>query len=191
MTASIRLYLARHGRTAWNVEQRVQGHTDVPLDDVGRAQALELAGVLRGRISAVIASDLLRASESARVIAQALQLPLLALDPELRERCYGIFEGLTRAECRARYPHWSQQRKRDRNVTLPGSEPQAVVVARMQRALERAVDGLRGKHQSALVLGHGSSLRMFLEALSGRPEASFANMEFRQVLHVDSRFVLE
>lgn len=190
MNLSIRLYLARHGRTAWNLEQRFQGHTDIPLDDTGRAQALELANVLRGRVQAVVASDLLRASESARLIASELQLPMLACDPDLRERCFGIFEGLTRAQCSSRYPELWAQREGDRDLLVPGGEPPAVVVARMRRGLERAVAQLHGKYDSALVLGHGSSLRIFLEAVSSRREASFGNMEFRQVLHANSRFTL-
>jgi len=190
MTWPIRLYLARHGRTAWNHARRFQGHTDVPLDAVGRAQALELADMLRGRIEAVIASDLLRASESARIIAAAVNVPLLALDPELRERGYGVFEGLTREECIAQHPDVWAAREGNRNFLVPGGEPPDVVIARMQRALERAIASLRGRHRSALVLGHGSSIRMFLEGLSGRAEPSLENMEFREVLHDSMRFIL-
>lgn len=186
----IRLFLARHGRTPWNHERRFQGQTDIPLDDVGRQQAVALAEVLRGRVQAVIGSDLARASESARIIAAALEIPLLALDPDLRERGYGIFEGLTREDCIARYPEEWAWREGNRNFMAPGAEHPEAVVARMQRGLARAVDLLRGRHESALIVGHGSALRMFLERLSGRPEQPFGNMEFREVVHDGVAFAL-
>ena len=187
----IRLVLARHGRTPWNHERRFQGQTDIPLDEVGRAQALALADVLRGRVQAVIGSDLARASESARIISEVLEIPILALDPDLRERAYGIFEGLTREECIARYPAEWAARQGNRNFMAPGAEDPAAVVARMERGLERAVDALRGRHHSALIVGHGSAIRMYLETLSGQPEQPFGNMEYREVVHDGTAFALQ
>lgn len=184
------MYLARHGRTEWNEARRFQGRTDIPLDDVGREQARALAELLRGRIGAVIGSDLRRASESARIIATALGVPLLALDPDLRERGYGVFEGLTREECIARYPAEWDSREGNRNFMVPGAEPPAQVVARIQRALQRAVEQLRGQHENALIVGHGSATRMFVESLSGQPELPMGNMEYREVSHDGSGFVL-
>lgn len=190
MTKAIRLYLARHGQTAWNLERRLQGGTDVPLDDVGREQARSLADSLRGRISAVLASDMLRAQETARIVAGALQLPLLALDADLRERGNGVFEGLTHEECSARYPEVWAARAADRNVAPPGGEEHALILARMQRGLERSVALLSGRHADALIVGHGGSLRMFLELVSGHPQRRLANTEVREVLHDGTRFVL-
>jgi broad specificity phosphatase PhoE len=187
----IRLFLARHGRTLWNHERRFQGQTDIPLDAVGRAQALALAEVLRGRVQAVVGSDLARASESARIIAEALEIPVLGLDSDLRERGYGVFEGLTREDCLAHYPEEWAAREGNRNFMVPGAEPPSAVVVRMVRGLERAVEVLRGRHDSAVVVGHGSSLRMFLERLSGRPEQPFNNMEYREVVHDGSAFALQ
>lgn len=187
---AVHLYLARHGRTHWNELGRFQGHTDVPLDDVGRAQARALADQLRGRVEAVLTSDLLRASETARIVADALAIPLLAADPDLRERGYGAFEGLTRDEISLRFPEAWALRARDRDHEPPGGEPRAEVVARMQRGLARAVATVRARHQHALIVGHGSSLRMFIEALTSAPVASFANMEFREVRHDGASFQL-
>ena len=189
MTWPIRLYLARHGRTPWNEVGRFQGRTDVPLDAVGRAQAAGLAELLRGRIETVVASDLLRASESARIVCQMLDVPLLALDPDLRERGYGVFEGLTSAECMQLHPEIWAARARDRNIEPPGGEARAHVVERMQRALARAVESVRGRYRNVLVIGHGSALRMFLEVLSEGPVESIGNMEYREVLHDGQRFV--
>lgn len=190
MTSPIRLYLARHGRTAWNHQRRFQGRTDVPLDEVGRSQALGLADLLRGRVSAVIGSDLRRASESAEIVAQALGVPLLGVDEDLRERGYGIFEGLTREDCIERYPAEWASREGNRNFMVPGAESPAIVVERMHRGLERAVGRVRGVHESALVIGHGSSIRMFLESLSGTAERPMENMQFRELVHDGQRFSL-
>ena len=189
MSAAIRLFLSRHGRTHWNALGRFQGRTDVPLDDVGREQAREFAEHMRGKVDAIVASDLLRASESAHIIAETLHVPLLALDADLRERGYGIFEGLTRAECEQQHPELWSQRSRDRNLEPPGGEPRAEVVARMQRGLGRAVSLMRGRYENGLIIGHGSSLRMFLELLVEGHVESIGNMQYREVLHDGERFI--
>ena len=188
MSAAIRLFLSRHGRTHWNALGRFQGRTDVPLDDIGREQAREFAEHMRGKVDAIVASDLLRASESAHIIAETLRVPLLALDADLRERGYGIFEGLTRAECEQQHPELWSQRRRDRNLEPPGGEPRAEVVARMQRGLGHAVDLMRGRYENGLIIGHGSSLRMFLELLIESHVESIGNMQYREVLHDGERF---
>lgn len=186
----LHLYLARHGRTAWNAAGRFQGCVDIALDDVGRAQAATLARSLAGRLDAVFASDLRRASETARIVSEALAIPLLSLEPDLRERGYGVFEGLTRAECVARFPDAWRARERHRNLPPPGGEPHAEVVARMGRGLTRVVEAMRGLHQRALIVGHGSSLRMFLELLSEEPVRGLDNLEYREVLHDGRAFRL-
>jgi glucosyl-3-phosphoglycerate phosphatase len=188
--AKIHLYLARHGRTAWNLGRRFQGATDVPLDDVGRAQALELANALRGRFETVVASDLARATETAQIVADAQNLELLALDPDLRERGYGKFEGLTADECAAQYPEVWNAPGRDRNFLPPGGEPVADVGVRVKRGLLRCIERLRGRHQSALVVSHGTALRIFLEELTGERVSSLANLEYREVEHDGVRFTL-
>jgi probable phosphoglycerate mutase len=190
MSPPIRLFLARHGRTHWNHVGRFQGHTDTLLDEVGRAQAAELARTLRGRVQAVIASDLLRASETARKVADALSIPLLALDPDLRERCYGVFEGLTHEECHKLHPSLWAARQGDREYVPPGGESRAVVIARLRRGLVNAVERMRGRYERCLVVAHGSSMRMFFEELTGEHGVLMANMEFRELLHDDNGFAV-
>lgn len=189
MHAPIRLYLTRHGRTTWNHVGRFQGHTDIPLDEVGRAQSAELAEKLRGEVDAVIASDLLRASETARIVAEALAIPMLGLDADLRERGYGIFEGLTSEECIQRHPAIWAARGDNRNFEPPGSEPAAAVKARMLRGLTRAVSAFRGRHERLLVVGHGSALRMFVESITGESVLPFGNLQYREVVHDGTQFV--
>lgn len=175
----LHLSLARHGRTDWNDAGRWQGSVDIPLNEVGRAQAALLAESLA--VDAIFSSDLQRASETARIVSAALSVPILALDPDLRERGYGVFEGLTSEECAARYPDVWHARKYDRNTVPPGGEPHLDVVARMERAMQRVVATMRGGR--ALVIGHGSSLRMFLERVHGSPQPGLSNLEVRRVVH--------
>jgi probable phosphoglycerate mutase len=159
-----RILLARHGETAWNAAGRLQGHTDIPLNDAGRAQARALAAQLRGHaIARVVTSDLARAHETGAIIATELGLPAPLVEPELRERRFGIFEGLTRDEIIARYPeswsHWKQA------VAAPeGGEPHADSVARISRAMHRLWAQLA---DTALVISHGGVMRLWLSDLMG------------------------
>lgn len=106
--------LIRHGQTDWNEAGRLQGHTDVPLNEAGRAQALVTAAHLATQRPEpawrwLYSSDLNRAKATAEAIGGALSLPLQQ-DPLLRERCLGQLEGLTPSDIRDRYPelavHW-------------------------------------------------------------------------------------
>ncbi|MBW8363638.1 MAG: histidine phosphatase family protein [Rhizobium sp.] len=94
----------RHGETGWNVEKRIQGHTDIPLNETGRAQALAMAfNAAHHRFDAIYRSDLTWALETTRVLAQREDLEVKCL-PQLRERHFGLFQGLTAAEGAERYP---------------------------------------------------------------------------------------
>jgi len=101
-------YFLRHGQTAWNVEGRFQGHTDIPLSELGLAQARDAAQRLAScPIDLIAASPLLRARRTAEIVAERLGKPLL-FDDELKERPFGAFEGLIVNEVKARFglqPH--------------------------------------------------------------------------------------
>src|SRR6266850_4226595 len=101
---STRLCLVRHGETAWNAEGRVQGQLDLPLSETGLAQARALAAVLAGEsFSAIYSSDLARARQTAQPLAGLLKKEVF-LDARLRERHYGVFQGMTYAEAGKRFP---------------------------------------------------------------------------------------
>src|SRR5436190_9976960 len=92
------LLLVRHGETDWNAAGRLQGHTDRPLSDYGREQARRLASELTGEeFDAIYSSDLARARETAEIVGAELDLPVV-LDPDLREKDWGNWEGLTSTE---------------------------------------------------------------------------------------------
>jgi len=136
------LLLVRHGETDWNADGRLQGHTDRPLSDFGRRQARQLAEELtRDEVEVIYSSDLSRARETAEVIGERLALPVV-LDPDLREKNWGTWEGLTAAE-------------RDR-VEFVGESTQAHQ-ERMLGALRRIAEKHPGRR--VLVVTHGGSMR--------------------------------
>ena len=118
-----RVLAIRHGETAWNVDMRIQGQLDIPLNETGRWQAhrLALAVAVEG-ISAVYSSDLLRAFETAQSVARGCGQPIHT-DTGLRERGFGVFEGLTFREVEQRWPEQSERwRKRDPAFGPEGGE---------------------------------------------------------------------
>lgn len=116
-----RVIAIRHGLTDWNAELRLQGHTDIPLNAEGRAQAARLREALRDEpLDAVYTSDLRRAHDTARAVAAARGAPL-HVEPGLRERGFGGLEGATHGEIEARWPDVAARwRKRDPQFVPPG-----------------------------------------------------------------------
>lgn len=160
------LCLVRHGETAWNAEHRVQGQLDVPLNDVGQAQARAVAGALAGeRFAAIYSSDLSRARETAEPSARMLDLPV-RLDANLRERHYGIFERLTYAEVRERFPEdYARFERRDPEFDFRTGES---LRAFFERAV-RAVVSIAERHpgENVLVFTHGGVLDKFYRHVTG------------------------
>ena len=164
------LYLARHGETPWNLEGRWQGHTDVALSERGREQAAALGARLAGLgIAHVRASDLSRAHETATIVAAALGVADVIVDPDLRERAFGVFEGLTRDECATRHPEVWADYERDRRIFPPGAEAHEHVLARMNAAVRRAAGATEANGAAVLVVSHGGSIRLMLSAALGQP----------------------
>src|SRR3954464_6799153 len=147
------ILLVRHGETAWNLGRRLQGHSDQPLNDTGREQAVALARDLVSEpLDAVYSSDLSRARETARVVAEEHGLEVRTL-PELRERHFGTWEGLTDVEIRERFPEaargsWGDGETRDA----------------MSNRIFDALGRIAEQHPKGrvLVVSHGGPLRAVL-----------------------------
>lgn len=118
-----RIIAIRHGETAWNVDSRLQGHLDIPLNDVGLWQARQAALALADEpIDAIYSSDLQRAWVTARAIAETTQAPLTA-HQGLRERSFGVLQGHTFEELEAKEPEQAYRwRKRDPAFSPEGGE---------------------------------------------------------------------
>ena len=126
----MRLVLLRHGRTEWNAQRRFQGQADPPLDDVGRVQAYEVAGLVAAlRPERIVSSDSLRAMQTASIVGAAIGMDVKA-DPRLRERSLGHWEGLTRDEVAERYPDEFSEWVGGRDVLTRGGETREEVAAR-------------------------------------------------------------
>jgi probable phosphoglycerate mutase len=164
---------ARHGETDWNAAGRWQGQTDVSLNLVGREQARALAAGLRGEaIRAVGSSDLSRARQTAEIVAADLGLALGYIDAAFRERAYGVFEGLTRAECMARYPAEWPHFDADPGRLPPGVEPLDQVAERMLRGLRTASEQMGSP---ALIVSHGRAIRSLVGTVTGAPVEPLGN----------------
>jgi broad specificity phosphatase PhoE len=148
-----KILLARHGETDWNLNRRVQGHSDTPLNDTGRAQARALGAELADEaIDAIYSSDLRRAQETARLIADPRGLDVIALS-DLRERHFGTWEGLTDEEIFARFPE-------ARDGPWGDGETKEAMVARVLDALRRIAE--THPEGGVLVVSHGGPLRAVL-----------------------------
>lgn len=165
-----RLVLVRHGQTAWNLEGRAQGHTDVGLDEVGLAQATALAPYVVGLApSQLWTSDLARARQTASVLAEATGLEP-RVDARLREFDIGARAGLTVEEFAERYPD-EHASWRAGHITghVPGAETPDQVVARVLPAL-REIWAATPAGETTVVVSHGACLKVSLGAFLGWPE---------------------
>jgi broad specificity phosphatase PhoE len=156
------IVLVRHGETDWNRERRFQGHADTPLNEAGRAQAAELAELLREeRLSAVYTSPLRRANETAQIVAARLGLRASELDP-LREIDVGDWQGLTVDEVRTRFPELAEVAW---HAGWPKGETYDELAARVVPALYE----LARQHAGERVLGitHAGPIRAALAAATG------------------------
>ncbi len=176
MPSRHRLYLARHGETEWNALGRLQGATDIPLDASGRAQAEALGESLRGeRIVSVTTSDLSRARQTGELAGAALGLTVPPfIDHELRERSFGIFEGLTRDQLEA--DHTEAWRAWLASGVVPtGGEAQPDIVARMKRGIARCFARSVETNGPMLIVSHGAAMRLFLSELTTEVIVPIAN----------------
>lgn len=153
--------LVRHGLTDWNALGKIQGQTDIPLNDIGQKQASLLAERLvqeHHPFDAVISSGLQRAEETARIIATRLQIPLLQPVDGLRERAYGLAEGTTPEEREQRWgADWRQ-------CDL-GQESDEQLQKRSYQTLNLIAD--RYSHQNLLLVTHGGWLAQLFKVILG------------------------
>lgn len=150
------IYLVRHGETDWNLARRIQGSTDIPLNDTGRAQAAATGELLASREwDGIYSSPLSRAFETAEIIAARLGLDSPVVMPELAERAYGEAEGLDGAAIDARFPG---------ATPVPGRESREDVAGRAIPAIVALAEQHPG--ESLLIVSHGGVIRTILTAVT-------------------------
>ena len=189
-----RVLAIRHGETAWNVDTRIQGQLDVPLNDIGRWQAHRLAlAVSDEGIDAVYASDLLRAMQTAQAVAAGTGREIVT-DPGLRERGFGVFEGLTYAEIQQRFPEMSERwRKRDPTFGAPGGETLRDFFDRSVATVTRLA--LAHPGQTIAVVSHGGVMDALYRAaariaLDAPRSWQLGNASINRLLHTPQGFTL-
>jgi 2,3-bisphosphoglycerate-dependent phosphoglycerate mutase len=192
--ALTRVVAVRHGETDWNVQTRIQGQLDIALNAAGREQAQRLGRALADeQFDAVYASDLRRAADTARAVAERVGLPVRT-ELSLRERGFGSFQGLTWAEVEQHHPEASRRwRQRDASFGPPGGETLTVFYQRAVSALAAIADRHRGQHIA--IVTHGGVLDVLYRAASriaiDAPRTwQLGNASINRVLHGDDGFTL-
>jgi 2,3-bisphosphoglycerate-dependent phosphoglycerate mutase len=182
--AGVTVHLVRHGETDWNVEGRLQGWTDIPLNEVGREQARVAAAELAIRpIGSIFSSDLSRARDTAAAIAQAVDVEVVT-DPTLRERNYGVAEGRLTSELNAELDGRLDEYWADPDFAFDGGETRREAYERLGGFLAGVV---AQAPQEIVVVSHGGALRVargFLEGIQVErlPHWNFANAEITTVV---------
>jgi broad specificity phosphatase PhoE len=173
----MRLILIRHGETEWNAALRYQGHAAIPLNDRGRLQARKAGERLaRYGATALYASDIVRATETAAIVGEVLGLIPRPM-PDLREIDVGQWEGLTPEELYRRFPDHMKEFDRDpaRTVRLGGES-----YAQLQERARRALDAIHAAHHIAdelvLAVSHGGTIRALLCHVIGLDLANFGRL---------------
>ena len=167
------ILLIRHGETDWNSDKRLQGHIDIGLNDNGRRQAAALGKSLQHEaLDAIFASDLQRARDTAQAVAD-LQGKTVQIEPALRERCFGGFEGLRHHEIEQRYPEdYRAWKLREPDVRYPAGER---VAETMREFFERAVtavtrladqDKRSGQDRKIAIVTHGGVLECLYRSVN-------------------------
>ena len=169
MSVATRVCFVRHGETAWNAAQRIQGHKDLPLNESGLEQALGVGQYFKKMtVAALYCSDLQRAQQTAGPIAVALNLPPVLL-PALRERNFGRFEGMTYGEVfSASEDNARALKERHPDYVLPGGgESLNQHLQRTLECIEQLVDAHPG--QTIVVVTHGGVLDLIYRRARGLP----------------------
>ncbi len=166
-----RIIAIRHGETAWNVDTRIQGHLDIPLNDTGLWQARRLGAALADEpVAAIYTSDLQRARTTAQAVADTTGAPL-TLETGLRERGFGHFEGRTFGEIEAELPDEARRwRQREPDYAPAGGESLTTLRTRIAHTVHR----LAARHtgEQMVLVAHGGVLDALYRLATGQDTQS-------------------
>ncbi|HZZ97706.1 MAG TPA: bifunctional RNase H/acid phosphatase [Jatrophihabitantaceae bacterium] len=168
-----RMLLVRHGATVHSADRRFSGRNDLPLDAVGQAQAVALAQRRFPDAVAVVSSPIRRAAETAQVIADALGLAV-QINNDFAELDFGVFEGLSLAEARERYPDELTAWTRSPDVAPPGGESLASLTRRVRRGRDAVIATF--PDATVLVVTHVTPIKMLVRAALDAPVSSIYRM---------------
>ena len=187
--------IVRHGETEWNKTLQLQGHKDSPLTKKGIAQAELLAETIKSRkFDNLITSDLGRAIHTAQIINKNLKLSII-IDRNLRERAFGIMEGLTREEVKAKYKDaFEGYTNRVSSYEIPDGESLVEFNKRVIEAFQQIARNYKGK--SILMVAHGGILdclirKIFNMELSSNRPFTLYNTSVNSISIEGDRWILE
>ena len=163
-----RIIAVRHGETAWNVDSRIQGQKDIELNETGRWQASRVGEALKSEtITAVYSSDLGRAHETARPIADAAGIPVIPTEG-LRERSFGIFEGKTFDEIRETWPEHAQNWRKRLPEWAPPDGGESLL--QLRERVRQTMQDLAARHpgEQIVVVAHGGVLDTLYRIATGQ-----------------------
>ena len=165
---STKVCIIRHGETDWNKEGRIQGQLDIPLNETGRAQALTMASrAAHFKFDALYSSDLARAIETANALAQFSHLDIETL-PQLRERHFGFFQGLYKAEAPEKYPEvYALYQARDVDINFESGESLTDFSERVINIFNELVS--RHAHGQIAVVCHAGPLDIMYRHATDHP----------------------
>lgn len=169
----MKLFIFRHGETDWNKQKRFQGHTDIPLNSEGHAQAEALSEkLLEYEIQSILSSDLIRAKETAEAYLRKRRIPL-HVDPRLRECFLGEAEGLTRDDIAQRFgaeaiENWFSLEEKTQDFKFPGGESRGEHLDRLQKGILDFCS--QNSHWEDIAIStHGGSLRRLVHSCEEAP----------------------
>lgn len=170
------IYLLRHGETDWNKEGRIQGHTDIHLNQHGRIQIAQTAANLASvchDMDVILCSPLSRAKESAGIAAEQLHYPKdkIIVEPLLVERGFGEAEGLTAAEREQKFPNYHYS---DVGYVFPGMESFEELMERADSVFQKIIDTYKDK-KNILAVSHGALLAAVITAVTDRRISYFSD----------------
>jgi len=189
------LVLVRHGETAWNAEGRIQGHLDIPLNEIGVAQAAAVGRRLGAEnFDAIYSSDLARALRTASPVVASPENDIIR-ERRLRERHLGVLQGLTSDEAMTRQPDaWRTFKSRDANLELAGGES----LGEFSRRVVDFVEDVRARHagRRVLVVTHGGVLDAAYRhatamAISAIRDFPIYNASINVISHAGGRWNIE
>jgi probable phosphoglycerate mutase len=194
------ILLIRHGETAWNALRRLQGHIDIPLNEEGERQAGALARALADEnIDVIVASDLQRAMQTAQAVAGHYDGAQVLTDAQLRERCYGVFEGMLYAEIEQQYPtDYALWQARDIDAVMPPGERVAESFRQFYARSVAAIAGWAGRHpgKTLAIVAHGGVLECAYRAAVGMSldsprDFQVKNASINRFTFADGKLVLD
>ena len=161
-----KLHLVRHGETIWHSQNKYAGHTDIELTDSGHSQARALSiWAATVKPYAIYSSDLVRAIETAKPLAEILGLEIIA-DPRFREVNFGLVEGLSPEEIKEKYPDlWESFISQPADVQMPGGESGKSALERAAKAIDEILD--LNENGEVILICHGTLMRLIACDLLG------------------------